>query len=117
MALVSQIFTRLSKMAFDLQPSCLSLQSSGLKGISLKNICVSVLPARVSVHNVHAMPWRPGEDVGSSLNWTYSWLWTAMWVLGIVPRSSARAASAPHHDPCLQPHHQTLFTVFHKTPH
>lgn len=30
-------------------------------------------------------------------NWCYQWLWVTMWVPGIKPRYSARAACAPNH--------------------
>lgn len=30
-------------------------------------------------------------------NWSYSWLWAAMWLLGAEPGFSTRAASAREH--------------------
>jgi hypothetical protein len=41
--------------------------------------------------------WRSEEGAGSPWNWSYRWLWAAMWVLGIKPRTSARVACVLNH--------------------
>lgn len=47
-------------------------------------MCTYVCLAPMKVRIGHWIPW----------NWSYSWLWTTMWVLGIEPGSSGRAESA-----------------------
>jgi hypothetical protein len=42
---------------------------------------------------VSQMPW----------NWSYRQVWAAMWMLGMEPKSSGRAASALIAEPTLQP--------------
>lgn len=48
-------------------------------------MCMDVLPECIYVH---------APCVGSR-NWNYSYLWAAMWMLGIQPGSSGRTAAAP----------------------
>lgn len=55
------------------------------------------------MYQVHAVPLEAGRRCQISWNWSYSWLWVAMWVLGNEPRSSLRTASALTIEPCLQP--------------
>ncbi|CAO2597816.1 hypothetical protein LEMLEM_LOCUS9161 [Lemmus lemmus] len=52
------------------------------------------LPVCLTVYHVFAVPMesRGGHQV--PWNWSYRWWQTAMWVLGLLPASSGRAASA-----------------------
>lgn len=55
---------------------------------------MGVLPACIFIHHVHTMSWRLEEGIKSLRQWSYKWLLAAIWVLGIEPRSTARADTA-----------------------
>jgi hypothetical protein len=56
---------------------------------------MSILPAYMYVHHMHA--WCLKRPEGHQISWSYRWLWATMWVLGSKPGSSARAASSLKH--------------------
>lgn len=58
----------------------------------------NVLSAYLSVYHMNAWCPQGPEEYWIPWNWSYWWLWTAMWALEIEPRSSGNSASAltPH---------------------
>lgn len=72
--------------------------------VSLYIMCMCVLhhthATRMSVDHIHAVPWRPEEDTGSTWNWSYKWIWP----MRTKPHFSVIAASALHYrERSLQP--------------
>lgn len=53
---------------------------------------MGVLPGYMPVYHVHSWCWQSSEETGTG----FRWLWTTMFVPGIEPVSSGRAASASH---------------------
>lgn len=58
-----------------------------------KSVCIhecmysKYVPNATRRHRGHQFPW----------NWNCKWLWATMWILGIKPRSSAKATCAINH--------------------
>ena len=57
-------------------------------------MCMGVLPACVSVYHVHIVSIEARRGHLILWSWSSRLLWAAMWVLGIKPQSSGRAASS-----------------------
>ena len=58
------------------------------------------------VHHVCAVPVETRR--GRQVSWDWSYRWLRVWVLGIEPRSSTRAASPFNTGPTLQSQNPTL---------
>ena len=61
------------------------------------------LPACMFMHHVCTVPKEARKGCWIPWNWNYSYLWAAMWVLGIEPGPSGRPASSLNHWASLQP--------------
>ena len=88
---------------------------SSLK-LSFKNysfmfiLCVWTFCLRVSYeHHVHTYIPHGGQRYHFFWNWSYRWLWTAMWVLETKPGSLTRIASVNCWTIFLAPDFETLF--------
>lgn len=67
--------------------------------VSWDDLAYSLMCMCVHLHDCTCTTYMPGPKgvaIGNWIPWSWSWerLWATMWVLGTVPKSSARAADA-----------------------
>lgn len=65
----------------------------------LKNYCFIIFTCMhvfvcIFVYHMPLVPTEAGRGLWISWNWSYSWLWAAVWMLRIDPRSSVRSEHA-----------------------
>lgn len=107
------IFTALRSCKERFIISNLSLTEGGIKEKKLKQlfsffiylfiICTSVLSACRYMYHMHVVHTKVRRGHQSPWNWTNSWLRGIMYMLGMEPRSSGRAAMLLIAEPPLQP--------------